>query len=108
MQRLIMNAPDEKEVDHIKHNLLDNRKEYLRLTTKSQNSMNTGLTSKNTSGVTGVFFKKENQKWCAQIGYKSKKIHLGYFNNFDDAVKVRKEAEKMYFGQYSYENSIKM
>lgn len=27
--------------------------------------------------------------------------------NFEDAVKARKEAEEKYFGEYSYENSMK-
>lgn len=47
-------------------------------------------------------------KWIAQIGYKGKKIYLGSFLKFDDAVKVRKEAEEKYFGEYSYDNSIKI
>ena len=107
LQRLIMDAPDGMDVDHIIHKPLDNRKENLRLATKSQNSMNTGLTIKNKSGVTGVFYKKENNKWQAQIGYNRKKIYLGYFENFDDAVLARREAEEKYFGEFSYDNSIK-
>ena len=30
-----------------------------------------------------------------------------YFENFEDAVKARKEAEEKYFGEYSYDNSVK-
>lgn len=33
--------------------------------------------------------------------------HLGRFDNFEDAVKVRKEAEEKYFGDWSYDNSMK-
>lgn len=32
---------------------------------------------------------------------------LGYFSNFEEAVRARKEAEEVYFGEYSYDNSMK-
>ena len=38
-----------------------------------------------------------------RINYK--KINLGAFDNKDDAIKARKEAEKKYFGEWSYDNS---
>lgn len=31
---------------------------------------------------------------------------LGSYENFEDVVCVRKEAEEKYFGKYSYDNSI--
>lgn len=30
---------------------------------------------------------------------------IGYFENFEDAVKARKDAENKYYGEYSYDNS---
>ena len=32
---------------------------------------------------------------------------LGRYSDFDEAVKMRKEAEKIYFGEYSYDESMK-
>jgi len=29
-----------------------------------------------------------------------KQIHLGYYDDFDEAVQVRKEAEEKYYGEY--------
>lgn len=69
--------------------------------------MNSGLSSNNTSGVTGVHWDKLNKKWKAQIGYNYKRIQLGSFDNFEDAVAARKQAEEKYFGEYSYDNSMK-
>lgn len=106
--RLIMNCFDKDIViDHIKHNTLDNRKSKLRKCTNSQNNMNHIKRIDNTSGVTGVCFDKRINKWYAQIKVKNKKrITLGYFTNFEEAVVARKEAEQKYFGKYSYDNSL--
>ena len=106
--RLIMNCFNEDIViDHIKHNTLDNRKSELRKCTNSQNNMNHIKRIDNTSGVTGVCFDKRINKWYAQIKVKNKKrITLGYFTNFEEAVVARKEAEQKYFGKYSYDNSL--
>lgn len=104
---LIMNPNHNEDIDHINHNPSDNRKNNLRIVTRSQNQMNVGLSSNNKSGVTGVHFNTRNEKWVAQIGFNRKRIYLGEFDNFDNAVKARKEAEIKYFGEYSYDNSQK-
>ena len=107
MHRLVMNCPDDMEVDPIFHNKNDNRKEFLRLVTRSQNSMNRDLQSNNTSGVTGVVWRKDKGKWNANIGKNGKYIHLGYFDNFEDAVNTRLKAEDEYFGEYKYKGNKK-
>lgn len=103
--RLVMNVSDQFQIDHINHKRYDNRKNNLRIVTNSQNSMNKGLQSNNTSGVTGVSF--YNNMWNAEIRYNQKKYYLGSFDNKEDAIKARKEAEEKYFGEYSYANSMK-
>lgn len=100
--------PNSKVIDHINHRKFDNRKHNLRECTYSNNNMNRGLHSNNTSGVTGVSWNKNIEKWCATIRINGKQKHLGSFKNFEDAVKIRKEAEEKYYREYSYSNSIKM
>ena len=102
MHKLFVNSDF---VDHINHNIADNRKENLRPTTNSQNQMNAKLRTNNTSGITGVHWDKRRRKWIATLTLNKKRIQLGAFNNFDDAVKARKEAEEKYFGEFSYDNS---
>jgi len=46
MHRLVMNCPDDMEVDHIYHVNHDNRKSELRIVTGSQNQMNKKLSTK--------------------------------------------------------------
>ena len=106
LHRLIMNCPNNMEVDHTHHDITDNRKRELKIVTRSQNNMNHGLKSNNTSGVTGVSLYKRTGKWTAGIHINKKHIHLGCFDDFDDAVKARKEAEKKYFGEYRYHADV--
>ena len=103
MHKLLL--PEVKLVDHINGNGCDNRKCNLREATRSQNNMNKKLLSNNTSGVTGVYWAKNCNKWRAYITINHKRIDLGVFDIFEEAVTVRKAAEEKYFGEYSYNNS---
>lgn len=82
----------EHDVDHIDGDRSNNRIENLRAVTRTGNRRNSALMSTNKSGVNGVWWNKNLSKWVVQIGA-GKKVHLGCFSNFDDAVKRRKEAE---------------
>lgn len=96
-----------EEVDHIKHKKNDNRKSELRKVNKSKNQRNMGVKKNNTSGVTGVTYKKDEGLWIARITVNKKRIYLGSSIDFNEAVKLRKDAEEKYFGEYSYDNSMK-
>lgn len=100
LHRMIMDCPNGMQVDHINGNTLDNRKCNLRIVTNQQNSMNSRKPSTNKSGYKGVYFNKQRRKWVANIKVDYKTIYLGRFNNIDDAIKARKEAEEKYFGEY--------
>ena len=107
VQDVIMDNLDKKFIiDHIKtEDKLDNRKCNLRKTNDCGNMQNHKRYSNNTSGVTGVGWKKSSNKWFATINYNKKSIFLGYFVNYNDAVKARKQAEEIYHGEFSYDNS---
>ena len=107
IHRLIMGFPDGMNIDHINHNTFDNRKSNLRIVTVSQNAMNHVLSARNTSGTTGVVWVKSRNNWKSEIKLNGETIYLGSFNKFDDAEKVRKEAEEKYFNIYSYDNSMR-
>ena len=110
LHNIIMPTENGHIADHIhgKESRNDNRKQNLRVVNKSQNGINSDYSKRNTSGVIGVYWKKEICRWYAMITVNRKTIHLGYYNLFDDAVKARKEAEEKYFGEFSYENSQAM
>ena len=48
----------------------------------------------NTSGVTGVKWDKDKNKWLAEIEFKKKKYYLGRYEKKEDAIKARKDAEE--------------
>ncbi len=95
------NLKEEKEVDHKNINPLDNRKENLRFCTSQENSINRSKQKNNTSGVTGVVWNTKYNRWESKIYINKKKSHLGYFINKKDAIKVRKEAEIKYYGEFT-------
>ena len=109
LNRIIMDCNEDGiDVDHKEHNLYDNRKEKLRICKHQLNSFNCKLSKNNTSGITGVWFDKFRNKWTAEIHINDKKIIVGRFIKKEDAIKARKEAEEKYFGEYSYDNSMKL
>lgn len=100
MHRIIIDCPENKFIDHINHNKLDNRKHNLRIVTKQQNAFNMKKPSTNTSGYKGVGFHKQRNKWRARIMVDNKDISLGLYDTIEEAIKARKEAEIKYFGEY--------
>lgn len=96
MHNLIMRITShdpQNEVDHINQDKLVNQKSNLRLCTRSRNALNTGPYSHNTSGYKGVSYHKQRKKWRAHIRINNKQIHLGLFDDIEDAIIARTIAE---------------
>tara|TARA_R110002153_G_scaffold160823_1_gene313155 strand:+ start:191 stop:676 length:486 start_codon:yes stop_codon:yes gene_type:complete len=100
LHRIIMGDPEGLVIDHINRNPLDNRRDNLRIVSRQENQMNLSINKNNKSGVAGVNWNKNANKWVAQIMYKNKSIFLGIFDNLEDAAKARKDAEEEYFGEF--------
>ena len=81
-----------KNIDHINHNGRDNRIANLREVTHQENHKNQKKGKNNTSGVTGVIFRRDTRKWAAQIMIDGKHKSLGSFVDKEDAIKARKQA----------------
>ena len=81
-------------IDHIDRNPLNITPSNLRKCTHAQNHQNVGVRSDNSSGVTGVSFLKKSGRWLAYININRKRIRIGEFEDFEDAVKARLEAKK--------------
>lgn len=100
MHRVILGLEtgDKREVDHKNGIGLDNRKENIRIATRSQNSAN----KKPTGKFKGAH--KNGERWRAQITVNYKKIHLGYFDTVEEAAKAYDDAAKEHFGEFAFTN----
>ena len=87
IHRLVMNAPDDMEVDHINGNRLDNRKKNLRLVSRAQNCQNVHV-GRGRSRVRGVHWIEEKQTWRATIKSNGKVHNLGYYKTVEEAKNV--------------------
>lgn len=105
LHRFILRAKKKQIMDHINGNGLDNRKANLRFCTQQQNAYNRKLNKNNTSGYKGISFKKDirlkYKQWIAYINVEKKRKYLGYFRTKEEAMKVRIEAEKQYYGEFA-------
>lgn len=95
--RLIMmlcfgHIPENAEIDHINHVRDDNRLCNLRFVTRSENQRNQSVSSKSTTGVTGVYFSKSRNKFIAQIKVNRQVHYLGCYNTLEEAAAARAEA----------------
>ena len=83
-----MKAKPGQFVDHINKDRADNRKCNLRCCRRAENDRNRGTYATNTSGVTGVYFDKQRNKWVASISYDKKRTLIGRFTSKKEAVQA--------------------
>ena len=101
MHRVILKITDSQiAIDHINRNKLDNRKENLRIASKSQNGANTEKTKKPTSSIfKGV--SKKNNIFQATIRFNNKNYFIGYFHNEMEAAQNYDYYALKYFGEFA-------
>ena len=91
MHSEILQVPDDKFIDHINHNPLDNRKANLRECTITQNNWNTRPYGK-TSNYKGVYWHTRNKRWRATVWKDGRQIFLGNFVDEHDAARAYNKA----------------
>lgn len=106
MHRLINEPSDYQVVDHINGCRYDNRKQNLRNTSQKYNARNRKAPNNNTSGTMGVSYFKPQNRWKAYIIVDNKQIFLGYYDDIEEAIEARKNAEIKYFKEFRREEII--
>ena len=106
IHRLVANAfldnPNDKLcVDHKDNNKTNNNISNLRFATTKENSQNSSIRLDNTSGCKGISWNKKAKKWNAKITIDGIKIHLGYYDNLEDAKIARINKANEAFGVYT-------
>ena len=105
MHRILIEPPKNMFVDHIDHNKLNNKKNNLRIATKSQNSMNRPKYN-GTSKYKGVCWDKRKNKYISEIMLNNKTYYLGEFMNEIDAAKAYNKKAIELHGEYAYLNEV--
>jgi hypothetical protein len=95
------NATNPDYIDHINGNTFDNRIENLRDCNINQNRFNSKKYITNTSGVKGVNWCKQKNKWRARVFFNNKEYQIGFFNDIKKAEQeIIKERKKIH-GEFS-------
>lgn len=84
------------QIDHINGDRADNRISNLRQANNTANSRNAGVGKRNTTGVIGVCWCKNRNKWQAAITVDRITRFLGYYTDKEAAIAARKRAEEKY------------
>lgn len=106
LHRLIMNTPEGFDTDHINHDKLDNRKENLRIVSRSQNNMNQRPQIGRTSKYKGVHWNKRGGNWKSEIKMNGKSKWSRVFKTEQEAVIAYNKAAKELFGEFANINII--
>jgi predicted transposase YbfD/YdcC len=107
MHRLVMNAPKDKQVDHINHDGLNNQKYNLRVCLSGENTKNRNIQYNNTSGYKGVVIcvhKRRGKVYSsiqAGISINNKSHYIGAFKTLEDAARAYDDAARRYYGEFA-------
>lgn len=100
MHRVIMQAPDDMQVDHIDRDGLNNQRNNMRLCTHAQNQRNR-RTQANFSGYKGVNWNNKSKKWQVYISVNDKAVFLGSFFCPIKAAVAYDKAAIRYSGEFA-------
>lgn len=98
MHRLIAGPADGEEIDHENLDKLDNRRQNLRLCTRSQNNAN----RPGSKGYKGVRWSKN--AWQAEIKKDRRYVYIGRFKTAELAARKYDEKAFELFGEFAYTN----
>ncbi|MFA7308084.1 MAG: HNH endonuclease signature motif containing protein [Hyphomicrobium sp.] len=91
----------EADIDHTNGDRSDNRFCNLREATHTENMRNARKRLDNTSGVKGVCWDNQTNKWRASIRVAGKRLYLGYFSSREDAAAAYERAACEHHGEFA-------
>lgn len=111
LHKLVMKCPYSGRfqiVDHINGNKIDCRKNNLRYATAQQNNQNHKLNKNNKSGYSGVQWNRWHKVWDVCISIDGKRTYVGTSKDKNEAICMRKNAEKQYYGEWVRDSNADM
>lgn len=98
MHRSIMEAGSGIQVDHCNHDTLDNRRENLRLCTRTQNLRNR-RSKQGASRFKGV--SPSGPRWRVDIRENGRSKYIGTFSDESEAARKYDEVAKLHYGEFA-------
>ena len=90
-----------KSVDHIDGNPSNNHIENLRECTQIENCRNSKRRSDNRSGIKGVCWHKQHEKWYASISVNKKQCFIGLFSELEGAKDAVDKERIKHHGEFA-------
>jgi hypothetical protein len=89
---------DPRQIDHINHDTMDNRRENLRITDRIGNMRNREGAQKNSrTGARGVTWSKARQRYYAMVWVNRQRIYLGSSKSMEEAMRMAEEGRRRYY-----------
>lgn len=104
MHRQIARPPAGMIVDHKNRNRLDNTRDNLRICTHQENTQNAAKIQGAYSRFKGVSYRKERDKYFAQIRCNNEQFYLGLFEKEVDAARAYDRRAIELFGEFARVN----
>jgi hypothetical protein len=86
---------------------VDNEKGYFlkncKWATHTEQNRNQRVQKRNKTGITGVFWSSDRNKFRSYIGVGGRLIHLGSFKELNNAILARQDAEMKYWRKNNYD-----
>lgn len=99
LHRYVLNPQNDKHIDHINHNKLDNRKNNLRECSQAENNRNVGITVNNTSGYKNIYWCDKKQRYIVRITLNGK-LYRKHFKTLEEAIEYRDIRLKELHGEF--------
>lgn len=96
-----INKSDQRPcLNNIDGDISNNCEFNLRYISNQENSFGKKIARNNKSGIKGIHLETRSNKWRASIKINGKNIHLGYYNDLEDAKVARQAKAKELFGDH--------
>lgn len=101
LHRFILDAPCDKEVDHVNGDGLDCRRRNMRLTTRAKNAQNLGVRRDSSTGHRNVIWDKARAAYRVEVRVNGVSLYGGRFQSLAAA---KRKAREMRTGAFTHHN----